>query len=83
MVVNGTISVPNLSEENDVGEVEVRPATHCQQHIMTCYVQVTATMTSDSTPERQRVFQLIRKEAPAAVRGRLSAWLKVCSVTTQ
>lgn len=57
--VSGSISLPNLSEENDISEVDVA-----------------VSMTSESSPARNKMLAVVRKQAPSLVRQKLSVWLR-------
>ena len=75
VVVNGTVTIPNLSEENSMSEIDVcaRTCTMSVPHPE----QIQVVMTSDSTAERDRVLALMRRQGAAAIRTRLGAWLTV------
>lgn len=54
----GTASIPNLSEENDMDEIEFEVA-----------------LTSDRTPEREKVKELLRKQGLKPLQALLKQWL--------
>ena len=57
-VVNGTVCVPNLSEEQDIEDLEVQ-----------------VKLTSDETPGRRKVKDLIRKAGAELIRKQIGEWL--------
>ena len=58
-VCNGTLSIPNLSEEycDDMDDI-----------------QVDVTLTSDDTPERRKVKDIVRKDIAVLIREQLTKW---------
>eukprot|EP00041_Stephanoeca_diplocostata_P016092 m.312994 g.312994 ORF g.312994 m.312994 type:complete len:351 (-) comp20250_c0_seq1:244-1296(-) len=57
--VNGTLTIPNLSEEQDIDDIDVN-----------------VKLTSDETPERRKVKDLMRKKGADLIRVQLEKWLK-------
>jgi len=56
-VCNGTLEIPNLSEEQDMEDIEVA-----------------VTLTSDRTPERNKVKDIVRKKIAELIRQQLAKW---------
>lgn len=52
--VNGTLTIPNLSEEQDIEDIDVD-----------------VKLTSDETPDRRKVKDLMRKKGADMIRGKL------------
>ena len=80
---NGKLHVPNLSEENDIDEIEVRAPCWpgrlwLPDPVATCAAQVEVSLTSDRDEAAHAVKEMVRMKMPALVQEQLRKWLKVC-----
>eukprot|EP00039_Didymoeca_costata_P025065 m.12225 g.12225 ORF g.12225 m.12225 type:complete len:349 (+) comp4618_c0_seq1:81-1127(+) len=57
--LNGSIKVPNLSEEQDIEDIEVQ-----------------VSLSSEETPERRKVKEIVRKKGAELIRSQLAKWLQ-------